>query len=241
MVCVIVTKYQEVPMIQLVRQGAAAAPAPAPTPAAGQRQARSVTFYEKIEYYEAMAEEAAPAAKETVSSKECPDFEVEHSRQGVEKAKNEGNSLLTKGSLEEAVRWFSKGPWLVDSKMVTDVPSNLHLFLHSNRSLAYIKLKKWAEAEADCSAALSIKPKYTKATFRRAIARFELGHQSAALEDVEQVLKENLDAPANKEVWEMGTKLLATWREQRAPLVSYELTLAHARKLRAATRAQMSR
>eukprot|EP00972_Heterocapsa_arctica_P075210 11097059-Heterocapsa_arctica.AAC.1 len=50
----------------------------------------------------------------------CPDFQVEHSRQGVEKAMIEGDGRLRNGAFEEAARWYSKGVWLVDSKKITD-------------------------------------------------------------------------------------------------------------------------
>merc|ERR1712232_817262 len=116
-----------------------------------------------------------PPAKEVTSSKEpemFPEIVVEHSRQGIEKAKSHANTLFSQGSLEESVRWFSKGVWLVESKRVTDVPSDLQSILHSNRAFAYIKLKKWVEAEEDCSAALALNAKNTKAKYRRSMARF---------------------------------------------------------------------
>merc|ERR1712187_504670 len=70
---------------------------------------------------------------------------------------------------------------------------------HSNRAFAYVKLKKWTEAEDDCSTALTINAKNTKAKYRRAMARYELGKDEAALQDVDQVLKELPDPSSNKE------------------------------------------
>merc|ERR1740130_1981548 len=118
-----------------------------------------------------------------------PDINIECSKQGIEKGKDKANSLFAQGSLDEAVRWFSKCIWLVESKKVAGVPADLHSILHSNRSFAYIKLQKWVEAENECSAALTLNPKNTKATFRRAMARFELHKDKAALEDVKLVIK----------------------------------------------------
>eukprot|EP00972_Heterocapsa_arctica_P007923 1156418-Heterocapsa_arctica.AAC.1 len=85
----------------------------------------------------------------------------------MEKAMTEGDGRLRQGAFEEAVRWYSKGIWLVISKKITDSPSD------SYSILAYIGLEKWAEAEADGSAALSNNQKNAKAGRCRAIARYE--------------------------------------------------------------------
>merc|ERR1712060_705880 len=105
-----------------------------------------------------------------------PDIKIEVSRQGIENAKAHANNLFSQGSFEESVRWFSKAVWLVESKQIGDVSADLHSILHSNRAFSYIKLKKWQEAEQDCTKALVLNNKNTKATFRRALANYELGN-----------------------------------------------------------------
>eukprot|EP00927_Polykrikos_kofoidii_P000032 TRINITY_DN10015_c0_g1_i12.p1 TRINITY_DN10015_c0_g1~~TRINITY_DN10015_c0_g1_i12.p1 ORF type:complete len:1536 (+),score=338.32 TRINITY_DN10015_c0_g1_i12:699-5306(+) len=136
-----------------------------------------------------------------------PDIDIECSRQGLEKAKDKANALFAQGSLEESVRWFSKCIWLIESKCVVDVPVDLHSVLHSNRAFAFVKLKKWAEVTQDCSAALELNFKNTKAKFRRAIAHHELGDDEAALEDIEHVLKEMTDPRSSKEPAELKQKI----------------------------------
>merc|ERR1740129_2472207 len=137
-----------------------------------------------------------------------PDISIECSRQGVEKGKDQGNALFAKGSTEESVRWFSKCIWLMDSKRVPDVPSDLRSILHSNRAFAYIKLKNWLGAEEDSSASLALNARNTKAMYRRAIARFELGKDQDALQDVEQVLKEMPDSFNNAEAVELKRQIV---------------------------------
>ena len=46
---------------------------------------------------------------------------------------------------------------------------------YTNRALAFFKLKRFAECEADCSAALAIDPKNIKAILRRGNCRAEMG------------------------------------------------------------------
>ena len=86
--------------------------------------------------------------------------------------------------------------------------SQLRSILHSNRAFAYVKLKKWAEAEADCSAALALNKGNTKARYRRSMAYVELGRHSEALQDVDQVVKEMPDPNNNKEAMDLRERIL---------------------------------
>lgn len=61
--------------------------------------------------------------------------------------------------------------------------------------MAYLKMKKYAQAEADCTAAIALDGKYTKAWMRRATARAGLKRLEEALQDYKKVLQ--LD-PGNK-------------------------------------------
>ena len=135
---------------------------------------------------------------------------VGRSKAGIEKGKDKANSLFAQGSLTESVRWFSKCIWLMESKKPADVPVDLQSILRSNRAFAYVKLGQWADAETDCSAALTLNGKNTKAKYRRAMARFELGKDEAALQDVEEVLKELPMRPSTQgdmEATELATEL----------------------------------
>ncbi|KAJ8604787.1 hypothetical protein CTAYLR_001051 [Chrysophaeum taylorii] len=65
----------------------------------------------------------------------------------------------------------------------------------SNRAMAYLKLKEFHNAEADCTSALGIDPTHVKSLHRRAAARDALGKHRAALADVQAALKLE---PSNK-------------------------------------------
>lgn len=54
----------------------------------------------------------------------------------------------------------------------------------SNRAYAYLKLKEYAKAEADCTFALNIDKTHVKSLVRRASARNSLGKHRAALVDL---------------------------------------------------------
>merc|ERR1719327_1692113 len=152
--------------------------------------------------------EAKPVTKPASPTKELlPDIKVELSSKGIEKGKDQGNSLFSKGSTDEAVKWFSKCIWLIEMKKVKDVAKDLHSVLHSNRAFAYVKLKKWAEAEEDCSAALAVKSDNTKAKYRRAMARFELGKYETAKKDVDDVLTLLPDPKSKAEAGELKQRI----------------------------------
>merc|ERR1712151_1465590 len=83
--------------------------------------------------------------------------------------------------------------------------------------MGYVKLKKWAEAEEDCSAALGINAKNTKAKYRRAMARYELGKDKEALQDVDEVLKELPDPSSNKEAVALKDQIKARLEKASKP------------------------
>jgi len=126
---------------------------------------------------------------------------VERTRAGVEAAKERGNDSFSKGSVEEAVAWFSKGLWVLASGHVSDAlgdaswRDSMQAILHSNRAFAYSKLRRWEDAERDSSSSLTLRPQNVKALYRRAVARTELGKVSAALQDVNAALQLHPDGP----------------------------------------------
>lgn len=136
-----------------------------------------------------------------------PDIRIELSAAGIQKAKEQGNVLFAQGSMQESVRWFSKAIWLVTTGRVKDVPEDVRSILHSNRSFAYIRLCKWAEAEADGSAALALNGQNRKARYRRALALLELGRLEAALEDADAVLEEVTEPAALREARELRQRI----------------------------------
>eukprot|EP00933_Yihiella_yeosuensis_P068254 TRINITY_DN7369_c0_g1_i4.p1 TRINITY_DN7369_c0_g1~~TRINITY_DN7369_c0_g1_i4.p1 ORF type:complete len:968 (-),score=280.72 TRINITY_DN7369_c0_g1_i4:521-3040(-) len=157
-------------------------------------------------YLDAVSSKVSASASDSEIGDPHPEIRVEATKQGVENAKNTANSLFAQGKVAESVKWFTKAIWIVEAKKV-DISADLHSILHSNRSFAHIKERCWSEAEADCSSALKFNCKNTKAKYRRAMARFELGKLESALEDLEAVLKELPDPNGNKEALELKQKI----------------------------------
>ncbi|XP_050687967.1 RNA polymerase II-associated protein 3-like isoform X2 [Eriocheir sinensis] len=100
--------------------------------------------------------------------------------------KEEGNKLYGRGRLEDAVAKYTQG-------MALD-PTNA--LLPANRAMAYIKLKKFTAAEADCNRCLKLDCNYLKGFLRRATARLGLGKEELARRDYLKVLEME---PHNKE------------------------------------------
>ncbi|MCL7023793.1 hypothetical protein MKW94_023246 [Papaver nudicaule] len=67
----------------------------------------------------------------------------------------------------------------------------------ANRAMAYLKIKRYEEAENDCTEALNLDDRYIKAYSRRATARKELGKLELSVEDTEFALRLE---PNNQEV-----------------------------------------
>ncbi|XP_042492732.1 RNA polymerase II-associated protein 3 isoform X2 [Macadamia integrifolia] len=59
----------------------------------------------------------------------------------------------------------------------------------ANRAMACLKIKRFEEAENDCTEALNLDDRYVKAYSRRATARKELGKYKASMEDSEFALR----------------------------------------------------
>ena len=85
-----------------------------------------------------------------------------------------------------------QGIWLAPGGQVAGVPRETWSILQANRPLAEIKLQEWAEAESDCSEAISFNGQNVRAQHRRAMAHYEmeLGYMvEGALQDVEHILR----------------------------------------------------
>ena len=113
---------------------------------------------------------AFPASPTTVS---------ETALASCEALRAEGNACFRKGDLESAVAKFTEA--------LTRVPNDVSAL--ANRSAAFLKLLKFAQAERDASACLAIDAKHEKALHRRAKARTELGDHLGASCDLEALLE----------------------------------------------------
>lgn len=87
-------------------------------------------------------------------------------------------------------------------------------FYYSNRANAYAKLKRFAESERDCSAALQKRPSLGKALFRRATARLELGKHQEAFDDASAALE--IDGGTSKELVALHKRAFEKLREDDA-------------------------
>ncbi|XP_063589324.1 RNA polymerase II-associated protein 3-like [Penaeus indicus] len=92
--------------------------------------------------------------------------------------KEEGNKCYSNGQLDSAIAKYTQA-------MALD-PSNP--ILPANRAMAYIKIEKYAAAEADCNKCLKLDSKYIKAYLRRGTSRIKLAKPEAAREDFQKVL-----------------------------------------------------
>ncbi|KAI8821101.1 uncharacterized protein EV422DRAFT_567428 [Fimicolochytrium jonesii] len=161
---------------------------------------KSVAKEEKIKAYDYRSwdkfdVDKAPGeidAPPTAKSNEQPSSitPIEDEETNLEKAlleKEKGNAWFKKGQYEKAISCYTKSMRLDPSSPIMPV----------NRAMAYLKLNRFAEAEADCSQGLNSDPKNVKALWRRGIARRELKKLNLAKQDLESAL---VLEPTNKSV-----------------------------------------
>ncbi|XP_051135928.1 uncharacterized protein LOC127254694 isoform X2 [Andrographis paniculata] len=97
-----------------------------------------------------------------------------------------GNEYFKQKKFNEAIDCYSRSIALSPTAVA-----------YANRAMAYIKIKRFQEAENDCSEALNLDDRYIKAYSRRSTARKELRKFKESLDDAEFALK--LD-PQNQEL-----------------------------------------
>jgi tetratricopeptide (TPR) repeat protein len=83
-----------------------------------------------------------------------------------EKAKEKGNEAFRKGQYAEAVGLYTEA-------VLADASNHVY---YLNRSMAYMKLNKFEDAERDASASLRLGGDNMKAYFRRGTARKHLSN-----------------------------------------------------------------
>ncbi|OMO86278.1 Tetratricopeptide TPR-1 [Corchorus capsularis] len=97
-----------------------------------------------------------------------------------------GNEYFKQKKFKEAIDCYSRSIALLPTAVA-----------YANRAMAYLKIKKFQEAEDDCTEALNLDDRYIKAYSRRATARKELGKLKESVEDAEFSLKLE---PNNQEI-----------------------------------------
>ncbi|XP_023643474.1 RNA polymerase II-associated protein 3 isoform X2 [Capsella rubella] len=92
--------------------------------------------------------------------------------------KEQGNEFFKQKKFNEAIDCYSRSLAL-----------SANAVAYANRAMAYLKIKRYREAEVDCTEALNLDDRYIKAYSRRATARKELGMIKEAKEDAEFALR----------------------------------------------------
>ncbi|XP_057539792.1 uncharacterized protein LOC130817860 isoform X2 [Amaranthus tricolor] len=92
--------------------------------------------------------------------------------------KDLGNEYFKQKKFNEAIDCYSRSIALSPTAVA-----------YANRAMAYLKIKRYQEAEDDCTEALNLDDRYIKAYSRRATARKELKKLRDSLEDVEFALR----------------------------------------------------
>ncbi|KAG2317039.1 hypothetical protein Bca4012_067934 [Brassica carinata] len=92
--------------------------------------------------------------------------------------KEQGNEYFKQKKFNEAIDCYSRSIALSPNAVA-----------FANRAMAYLKIKRYREAEADCTEALNLDDRYIKAYSRRATARKQLGMIKEAKEDAEFALR----------------------------------------------------
>ncbi|XP_062081839.1 uncharacterized protein LOC133788386 isoform X2 [Humulus lupulus] len=100
--------------------------------------------------------------------------------------KESGNEYFKQKKFKEAIDCYSRSIALSPTAVA-----------YANRAMAYLKVKRFQDAEDDCSEALNMDDRYIKAYSRRATARKELGKLKECLEDAEFALRLE---PQNQEI-----------------------------------------
>lgn len=92
--------------------------------------------------------------------------------------KDLGNECFKQKKFKEAIDCYSRSIALAPTAVA-----------YANRAMAYLKIKRFKEAESDCTEALGLDDCYIKAYSRRATARKELGKLDTSIEDAEFALR----------------------------------------------------
>ncbi|XP_030476584.1 uncharacterized protein LOC115693682 isoform X1 [Syzygium oleosum] len=113
-------------------------------------------------------------------------FSMEESVPDAASEKELGNEFFKQKKFNEAIDCYSRS--------IAFSPTAV---AYANRAMAYLKIRRFKEAEDDCTEALNLDDRYIKAYSRRATARKELAKYKESLEDAEFALRLE---PQNEEI-----------------------------------------
>ncbi|CAL4895868.1 unnamed protein product [Urochloa decumbens] len=98
--------------------------------------------------------------------------------------KEQGNEYFKQKKFAEAIECYSRSIGLSPTAVA-----------FANRAMAYLKQRRFKEAEDDCTEALNLDDRYIKAYSRRITARKELGKLKEAMDDAEFAISLEPDNP----------------------------------------------
>ena len=98
--------------------------------------------------------------------------------------KEQGNEYFKQKKFAEAVECYSRSIALLPTAVA-----------FANRAMAYLKLRRFEEAENDCTEALNLDDRYVKAYSRRITARKGLGKLKEAMDDAEFAVSVDANNP----------------------------------------------
>ncbi|KAJ1261442.1 hypothetical protein BS78_09G029800 [Paspalum vaginatum] len=116
--------------------------------------------------------------------------------------KEQGNEYFKQKKFAEAIECYSRSIGLSPTAVA-----------FANRAMAYLKLRRFKEAEDDCTEALDLDDRYIKAYSRRITARKELGKLKEAMDDAEFAI--SLD-PNNPELRKQYSEIKTLHMEKMA-------------------------
>lgn len=119
-------------------------------------------------------------------------FMTEESSPDANSEKELGNEYFKQKKFKEAIECYSRSIALSPTAVA-----------YANRAMAYLKIRRFQEAENDCTEALNLDDRYIKAYSRRATARKELGKSKECFEDAEFALRLE---PNNQEIKKQYTE-----------------------------------
>ncbi|KAK9805260.1 hypothetical protein WJX72_009420 [[Myrmecia] bisecta] len=101
----------------------------------------------------------------------------------AEESKQEGNQLYGAGEYEDAVDKYT------DALEAAPERAKQRAVYFANRAACHLKLRQFAQAARDCSAAIDLDPTYLKAWLRRCTAYGELDDLDRALADASKIVE----------------------------------------------------
>ncbi|XVF05946.1 hypothetical protein REPUB_Repub06bG0005400 [Reevesia pubescens] len=152
-----------------------------------------------------ISEKERPTGKMSLNNSSSTSSRKYDYLQNYDKLNSLSSSLVTEENMPDAASEKELGNEYFKQKMFKEaidcysrsIALSRTAVAYANRAMAYLKMKKFQEAEDDCTEALNLDDRYIKAYSRRATARKELGKLKESIEDAEFALRLE---PNNQEI-----------------------------------------